>query len=372
MSEYKHDLQLFPPSFGHWYPVGPESRQIAVLMSGGVDSSVTAAVLKEEGWEVLGITMKISACGGAGSCCGADAAIVCGELEIPHYFVDASGPFNRFIIEPFRKSYLRGETPNPCAECNTLLKFSLLWDFLTETFGIIRLATGHYAKVVMTAGGTVLACAADRTKDQSYFLYGIAAERLGRLVLPLGGMTKDKVRARAVDLKLSVAEKSESMELCFAAGADYRTALPDADGAPRGDIIDARGNKLGTHNGVCLYTLGQRQGLGYAAGVPMYVTAVDAGSNTITLGSRGEASRTTVNAEGVNVLVPAECAAGRRLFGKIRSYGEPAPCILKEAAKGRMTVEFERPQFAPCPGQKLVLYDARDRLVAGGTITAEE
>jgi tRNA-specific 2-thiouridylase len=374
MSAHKYDLRLFDPSFDPWAPAGPESRQIAVLLSGGVDSSTAAALLKENGWEVLGITMKIPVSGDdAGrSCCGADAAIVCGELGIPHYFVDAGEAFDRLIIEPFRESYSRGETPNPCADCNTLLKFSLLWDFLTETFGIARLATGHYARVLETAGGTRLARAADRAKDQSYFLYGIAAERLGRLVLPLGGMTKDKVRARAADLRLSVAEKNESMELCFAAEADYRTALPVAAETACGDIVDTRGNKLGTHKGIARYTLGQRQGLGYAAGVPMYVTAIDAESKTVTLGSRRDACSATVTADGVNVLAPGGFAAGGRLFGKIRSYGEPAPCRLKEAAKDRMTVEFDRPQFAPCPGQKLVLYDADDCIVAGGTIIAPE
>jgi tRNA-specific 2-thiouridylase len=206
-----------------------------MLMSGGVDSSVTAHLLKEAGWDVLGVTMKIpTACeDGSRGCCGAEAAFVCNELNISHYFVDVTEPFENLIIERFRQSYANGETPNPCVDCNTLLKFSLLWDFLQERFGIEYLATGHYARVSEQNGRVRLGRAQDKSKDQSYFLYGISAERLERLVLPLGEMTKEQVRSIASGLGLSVADKPESMELCFAGQGDYRLALEaDIRGLP--------------------------------------------------------------------------------------------------------------------------------------------
>ena len=215
MTADKWNINLLKPSFAPWQPEKENSRQIAVLMSGGVDSSVTAYLLKEQGWDVLGITMKIPvACStGKRGCCGADAAFVCNELNIPHYFVDVTEAFEELIIKPFRQSYANGQTPNPCVDCNTLLKFSLLWDFLQQTFGITYLATGHYARVSKSNGRAFLGRAEDKTKDQSYFLYGIASEKLTKLVLPLGELTKEKVRSLAADLNLAVAEKPESMEL---------------------------------------------------------------------------------------------------------------------------------------------------------------
>ena len=191
MTVGKGSIRLLPPSFASWKPEKARSKQIAVLMSGGVDSSAAAHLLKKNGWDVLGVTMKIPvthSTSGRG-CCGADAAFVCNGLNIPHYFVDVRDAFEELIIEPFRQAYATGQTPNPCVDCNTLLKFSLLWDFLEERFGICYLATGHYAHVVPTNGRTRLRRAKDKTKDQSYFLYGITGEKLDRFVLPLGGLT---------------------------------------------------------------------------------------------------------------------------------------------------------------------------------------
>ena len=184
MTSDKWKINLYEPSFSPWQPEKESSRQIAVLMSGGVDSSVAAYLLKEQGWDVLGVTMKIpvSCETNVRGCCGADAALVCNELSIPHYFVDVTRDFEELIIRRFRQSYARGETPNPCVDCNTLLKFSLLWDFLAETFAILYLATGHYARVSRTGERSYLARAKDRTKDQSYFLYGIASDKLDRFV----------------------------------------------------------------------------------------------------------------------------------------------------------------------------------------------
>ena len=341
-------------------------------MSGGVDSSVSAHLLAEAGWEVLGITMKIPvSCGtGARPFCGADAARVCGRMGIPHYFVDVTGTFEKHIIEPFRTSYAKGLTPNPCVDCNGLIKFSLVWDAIRERFSIEHLATGHYAQVITTNGQTRLCRARDTGKDQSYFLYRIGKAKLPSLVFPLGALTKRRVRSKAEELKLPVSAKPASMELCFADQDDYRSVLSSSEADRCGDITDMQGNKIGVHNGIANYTLGQRRGVGFAGGVPLYVGKIDARANTIALGTREQISLTVIRANKINVLIPEELVPGRQCFGKIRSYGEPRLCKIVEADDTDMTVEFEEPQFAPCPGQSLVLYNSDDCIVAGGKITA--
>ena len=367
------NIELLEPSFSPWEPKSEPAKQIAVLMSGGVDSSVTAYLLEEQGWNVLGITMKIpvSCDTGKRGCCGADAAFVCNELKIPHYFVDVTKAFEELIIKPFRQSYANGQTPNPCVDCNTFLKFKLLWDFLEKTFGISYFATGHYARVTKTERQAYLRRAEDKTKDQSYFLYGIALEKLANLVLPLGELTKEKVRSIASELNLTVAEKAESMELCFAAEGDYRDALTDIQANQDGDITDMQGNRIGTHKGIANYTLGQRRGIGFAGGKPLYVGKIDARTNTIALGTREEVGCHTIKANQINTLIPEELVADSQLFGKIRSYGDPQPCKLVNINKTDITVKFDQSQFAPCPGQRLVLYNSNDNIVAGGTISAK-
>ena len=373
MTSDKCNIKLMEPSFSPWQPEKENSRQIAVLMSGGVDSSVTASLLKEQGWDVLGITMKIPvACNtGTRGCCGADAAFVCNELNIPHYFVDVTEAFEELVIKPFRQSYSNGQTPNPCVDCNTFLKFSLLWDLLQQRFGITYLATGHYAKITKTNSRTYLGRAEDKTKDQSYFLYGIASEKLAKLVLPLGELTKDKVRSLAAELNLTVAEKPESMELCFAGEGNYRDALSDVQTNQAGDITDMQGNKIGTHKGISNYTLGQRRGIGFAGGVPLYVGRIDVRTNTIALGTREEVGCHTIKANHINTLIPEELVVGSQLLGKIRSYGDPRPCKLIDITETAITVEFGKPQFAPCPGQRIVVYNSNNNIIAGGTISAE-
>jgi len=373
MTVGKYNIELLPPSFSPWSPKKARSKQIAVLMSGGVDSSVAAHLLKEDGWDVLGITMKIPVSCGTNSrrCCGADAAFVCNELDIPHYFVDVTEAFEQLIIEPFRRSYANGQTPNPCVDCNTLLKFSLVWDFLKETFEIGHLATGHYARVIETDRQVRLSRAEDKAKDQSYFLYGIASEKLSRFVLPLGKLTKELVRSIAAELNLSVADKPESMELCFAGEDDYRSALNRTEANQPGDITDMQGNKIATHKGIANYTLGQRRGVGFAGGQPLYVGRIDAETNTIALGTREEVSSRTIRANQINVLIPEELVIGRQVYGKIRSYGDPQPCKIVDAGQEHIAVEFDQAQFAPCPGQKLVLYNSADNIIAGGTISPE-
>ena len=370
MTQKKWDIRLSEPTTRPWKPGKDSSKWIAVLMSGGVDSSITAYTLKEQGWDVLGVTMKVPVFPDTGKegCGGEDVTLVCRELDIPHYFIDVTEPFEKLIIERFHQSYAKGETPNPCVDCNALMKFSIVWDFVEKEFGINSLATGHYARVSQKNGQWYLGMAEDKTKDQSYFLYGIALEKLSRLILPLGASSKDKVRSIAAQLNLRTANRAESMELCFAGQGDYRAALNLSETDTAGDITDMQGNKIARHKGIANYTLGQRQGIGFAGGKPLYVAKIDPKTNTIALGSREDVSTNRVRAGRINILIPEEFVAGGNFFGKIRSYGTPQRCSLINLSQTDMTVEFDEPQFAPCPGQKLVLYNGDDNIVAGGTI----
>jgi tRNA-specific 2-thiouridylase len=369
MIGHKYNIRLLPPTFRPWLPKEPSSKQIAVLMSGGVDSSVTALLLRDAGWDVVGVTMKIPGISSNEPTDGGNsAASVCRELAVPHYFVDVSEAFKEIIVEPFRRSYMEGQTPNPCARCNALIKLGLVWDLLEENFGHIRLATGHYARITMMDGVGRLRMAADKSKDQSYFLYAVAQDRFGRLMLPLGDLTKNEVRATARKMNISSAERPESMDLCFVGQGDYRQVLGDENVNRPGDLTDMQGRKIGDHNGVANYTIGQRRGLRFAGGKPLYIGRIDAATNTVALGSREELCHRSVRATDTNVLIPDELVIGARLRGKIRSYGAPHPCTVTCRTDSYFQVDFDEPQFAPCPGQKLVLYDGDDNVVAGGTI----
>lgn len=365
---------MLPPSLEPWHGDGSD-REIAVLMSGGVDSSVTALLLCDAGYRVLGITMKVpmaEACDHPSPCCGADAAIVCHQLGVPHYFVDVEQAFEQAVIEPFREAYRSGLTPNPCVDCNTRLKFAAVWDAVEAVFGVRHLATGHYARVVREGGRACLARGIDRQRDQSYFIHGIPAARLGQFHLPVGELSKDATRDIARQHGLPVAEKADSQELCFAGEADYRQALPDEVGQQPGPILDVEGNVLGGHQGIAHFTLGQRRGLRVARGEPQYVVHIDPRSRAVTIGSRAEASRRRVTAGEANVLIPERLRVGERLFGKTRSVGDPAPCTVAAAGESGMAVDFDEPQFGPAPGQRLVLYDEKDRVVAGGVIERDD
>ncbi len=363
-------LKLLPPTFEPFTP-SDSLEQIAVLMSGGVDSSVTAMLLKDAGWDVLGITMKIPLAQQSNHpspCCGTQAAFICDQLDIGHYFLDVEQAFHKFVIEPFRRAYNQGWTPCPCVDCNSFLKFSLVWDFLEATFGIRHLATGHYARLIQSNGHTCLARSNDNSRDQSYFLHGIPPHRLDRLVLPLGELTKQKVRSLARTKGLNVADRPDSMELCFAGQGNYRDALgPQAVPHP-GPILDSDGKVLGQHQGIFNYTLGQRRGLGIAFTEPLYVTRICPGDNSVILGTRQELYRRNVHMTQVNTFLPDELQPGRQLFGQIRSPGQACPCTVLQIGP-QTTVKFNEPQFAPCPGQRLVLYNHCQTVVAGGIIT---
>ena len=365
------DISIASRPFGEWQSTDPE-REVAVLMSGGVDSSTTALLLQRRGWRVLGITMEIpvaEGCSYAGTCCGGQAAVVSHHLGIPHYFLDTDAAFRELVIERFRQSYQRGYTPNPCADCNELLKFRAVWDFIEQQFGVYYLATGHYAQVRNENGTPLLSRGEDTSRDQSYFIYGVPRNRIPHLLLPMGTLAKDEVRRIAADAAIPVADRADSMELCFAGEDNYRKALKEAAMQP-GDIVNLEGECLGRHNGIENYTVGQRRGLGIAAGEPLYVIKLCPEDNTVVVGTREQAFQSRVKAVELNVLMPESMTPGIELLGKIRSYSSPAACNLVNVKDDRMTVEFQTPQFGPAPGQRLVLYDEEGHVVAGGRISA--
>ena len=365
-------FRLFEPTFQPWNPKKGR-KQIAVLASGGVDSTVTAMLLKEAGWQVLAITMKLPVagqCDHPSPCCGSDAGLLCRQMDIPHYFLDAQEPFKQLIIKPFRQDYAQGRTPSPCVDCNTFLKFGLVWDFLEHTFGIRHLATGHYARIVSESDRFYLVRAADLSRDQSYFLYAIPRRRLKHLVFPLAQFTKHQVRDLAHSNNLRIADKPDSMELCFTGTGNYRRALDqDIKLKPSpGPILDTEGNVLGQHKGIVNYTIGQRRGLGVAAGQPRYVVRICPQDNSVTIGTRQQACRRDVRAEQVNAFIPERLQPGQELLGQIRSSGQASACTVVQVDPKAILVEFFEPQFGPCAGQRLVLYDQRSFVVAGGTI----
>lgn len=342
-------------------------------MSGGVDSSVAAALLKKEGHEVIGVTLRLFAerrgavkcCGGADSAAKARASAQ--ALGIRHYFKSAQGLFSKTVIDNFTASYLAGATPNPCVECNRHLKFSYLLD-LALSLGADALATGHYAVIKEEAGEYGLYRGADPLKDQSYFLYCLRRQDLGRVLFPLGGLTKKEVRKIAHEAGLPSASEPESNDICFITEGDYTHYLKKYAGVkPRpGYIVDAAGRRLGKHNGFFNFTIGQRRGTGVYGGGRLYVTEVRPEANEVVLGPLSAAHGSAFALSGLNWLA----APGRKEFAaaaQIRYRHKPAACRVTPLAGSRAEVRLAEPQFAVAPGQAAVFYDG-DKVLGGGTI----
>jgi tRNA-specific 2-thiouridylase len=349
-------------------------KKVVVAMSGGVDSSVTAALLKEEGYEVIGVTLRLFAeRKGAVKCCGGEdsaarARASAQALGIRHYFKSAHGLFSRDVIDNFTASYLAGATPNPCVECNRSLKFSYLFD-LAMSMGACALATGHYAVIKRAGSGWGLYRGADPLKDQSYFLYCLRRDQLGRVLFPLGGLVKKEVRRLAAHYSLASASAPESHDICFVTEGNYAVYLKKYAGVkPRaGWIVDAAGRRLGRHNGFFNFTIGQRRGTGVYGGARLYVTGLRPEADEVVLGSLEAAHCAGFALSGLNWLAGARsgeftCAA------QIRYHHKPAPCRVRLKPGGEAEVMFERPQFAVAAGQSAVLYED-DRVLGGGIIT---
>ncbi len=362
-------MALFPATFSEWSPENPE-HAVAVLMSGGVDSSVTALLLRDEGWDVAGFTMKVpmaDQCTHPSPCCGSEAAFVCKDLGIPHYFIDTEKVFEREIIAPFRHDYRHGLTPSPCIDCNTRLKFGLVWDLLEQAFAVKNLATGHYAKVINQPDGSYLAMGDDKKRDQSYFLYGVPQQRLAHLLLPMGGLEKTAVRSTASSHELRTSQRPDSMELCFAGEGDYRNAL-GSDLSPQGPICDTSGRVLGQHDGLHNFTVGQRRGIHVAGSEALYVLELDAAANRLVVGPQHKLLKSSLIVADLNILQPLLFTPGQQALVKVRSTMEPVECTIGAEHDLGVEIVFTEPIMAPAPGQHLVLYDDKEQVIAGGKI----
>ena len=347
-----------------------EKKKIIVAMSGGVDSSVAALLLKKAGHEVVGMTMDFGInyepnqqtrqCSAPESVI--DAKKVCDMLGIPHYAIDKSSEMKKYVIDPFVEEYTKGRTPNPCVRCNQNLKFGAMLKKVEE-LGFDAIATGHYAKITKDDDGYHLEAAEDKKKDQTYFLYGVKKEDLSKIIFPVYGMEKSELRKIAEEAKLPVAQKKESQDICFVPGGNYRVLLDTYNIKQKsGNIIDKNGKILGSHSGVENFTIGQRKGLGVAIGRPQYVTKIDIKSGDVTIGDKEDLEETTLFISNVNYL---ESLKGD-LSIKIRSTMSATPCTVEQIGDN-LKVTFVNPQYGVCAGQSAVIYNG-DRVVAGGLI----
>ena len=351
--------------------------RVVVAMSGGVDSSVAAALMAEAGHEVIGLSMQLYDQRGGevrfGTCCTIDdlhdARRVAARLGIPHYIVNFERQFQQTVVQNFVSEYAAGRTPIPCVHCNGDLKFATL-AARAEGFGADAVATGHYARVERDAatGRYLLKRGCDAAKDQSYFLFTLTQAQLAHAAFPVGALDKQAVRAQARALDLPVADKPDSHEICFVPDGDQAGFVEKHGGAGAGGAIrDVEGRVVGTHGGVHRFTVGQRKGLGLSSPIPLYVVGIDAANETVTVGPRAALERRSVTARQVNWIAGYAPPIASRATAQIRHRHPEAAATISPLDDDRVQVEFDRPQSAVAPGQALVIYDG-DVVLGGGWI----
>jgi tRNA-specific 2-thiouridylase len=353
-----------------------KKERVVIGMSGGVDSSVAALLLKEQGYEVIGITLKVwlGDCSDTGehACCGPraveDGRSVAYQLGIPFYVIDHKESFEKNIIQYFVNEYSSGRTPNPCVVCNRKLKFGSLLDY-AEKLGASKLATGHYAKVEREDDEYVLKKGADPKKDQSYFLYTLDQYKLSRILFPLGNFQKSQVRSLAESARLKVFDKMDSQEICFVPDGNYVNFLKKAvpDQFRSGPIKDIQGKVLGNHSGIQNYTIGQRKGLGVAFGRPTYVTRLDGKTNTVVVGEEKDLFSSEFYIRDAHWIGSSKPKEPVSCTVKIRSMHEGAKAILHFLEKGGAHIHMIQPEKAVTPGQAAVFYEG-DKVLGGGFI----
>lgn len=351
--------------------------RIVIAMSGGVDSSVAAALLAEQGYDTVGISMRLYTTPQddySKSCCSPDdlfdARMVASRLGIPFYVANYEDQFKETVIDYFVDEYSRGRTPNPCVMCNNHLKFDILLS-RSLALGSRFLATGHFARIDHSGEAPVLRMGLDPQKDQSYFLFGLPREALSRIMFPLGEMTKDQVREHARRLELETANKAESQEICFVAGGDYKHFVQERlakRGTTPGNIVLEGGQILGTHDGIHQFTVGQRRGLGIAYDEPLFVRAIRPSDGTVVVGTKNQLFSRGLVAERCNWLSFERPPASFDCTAKIRYRSQPVPVrVTVGADPSRVDVEFLEPQRAVTPGQAVVFYQG-DEVLGGGYI----
>ncbi len=347
-----------------------------IAMSGGVDSSVTAYLMKQRGFDCIGVTFRMfdknDTIFGFDVIDGdkdiQDAKAICDKLGIPFIAADATGRFRKHVIDNFINTYEKGGTPNPCVECNKHIKFALLNE-IAEEYGCDIIATGHYAKVDSENGRFFIRKADDEKKDQSYFLYSLSQKQLKKVVFPLAEITKDEARVIAEKNGFVNAHKKDSQDTCFISGNDYIEFIHRATGKnyPKGKFIDTTGKVLGIHNGIINYTIGQRKGLGIALGAPAYVKEKNVTDNTVMLSSNDELFKTEIIADKFSFMAIKNIDGVLRCTAKIRYAHKGAAASVIQIDNTTVKITFDEPQRAPAKGQSVVLYDG-DKVLGGGTI----
>ena len=353
-----------------------KARRIVVAMSGGVDSSVVAALAAATGAETIGVTLQLydhgEAVGRAGSCCAGrdirDARAVCDRLGIAHYVFDHASRFKTEVIDDFADEYLAGRTPIPCVKCNMGPKFTDLFA-LARDLGADCLATGHYVRRVLGPQGAELHRAHDPARDQSYFLFATTAAQLDFLRFPLGGMPKPQVRELAAELGLGVAGKPDSQDICFVPDGDYTAFIERYTGemAKPGDFVDKEGKVLGRHEGITHYTIGQRRGLRFPAKTRIYVQKIDPVTNQVVLGKNEDLFTTELTANELNLITCDKLTEPLRVTAKVRYRHKEQPALAWQTEDGKLHVRFDQPQRAITRGQAVVLYQG-DLVIGGGVI----
>ena len=355
------------------------SKKVVVGMSGGVDSSVAAMLLRQQGYDVVGVTMQIwqdeaeEVQQENGGCCGLsavdDARRVAAALEIPYYVMNFKKEFKENVIDYFVEEYQNGRTPNPCIACNRYVK----WESLLQrslSIGAEYIATGHYARVVQLENGRyTLRRSATLAKDQTYALYNLTQEQLKRTLMPVGKYTKDEVRAIAEKINLRIANKPDSQDICFVPDGDYAAYIEEEAGVkvPEGNFVLTDGTALGRHKGITHYTVGQRKGLGLALGYPAFVLEIRPETNEVVIGTKEESMTTQLRARNLNFMAVEDLTEPLHVFTKIRYNHKGAWCTIEKTGEDEVLCTFDEPQRAVTPGQAVVFYDG-EYVLGGGTI----